>query len=231
MSKLNAFRRPAKPRSLADSKIHPESPWPAPPPPRPQSNLGLRGNQFERAVQNSCETYARRGHGCIIKVPVPFRQVGQCDEGTHINRPIIARERATIDFIGHLFGVPTAIECKSVADDRLTIESGTGPKRRVFVHEHQLRFLDEFQRTSIPRLAAAFLLVEFRGVPVPGKEFLTGAVLAISPEVYRAAVKGRKSIGYLELKTVSHEVPVMTCGIAVHFASYIDHVIKKQGRG
>lgn len=229
MSKLNAFRRP-KIIGGTHAKVAVSGATNAPPS-RPPANLGLKGNQFQTAVQNSCETYARRGYGRIIPVPTPYRQVGKCDEGPHINRPIIAREQSTVDFLGHLFGIPVAIECKSVADDRLVIESGTGPKRRVFVHEHQLRFLDTFQKDAIPRLAAAFLLVEFRGVSAPGKEFLKGAVLAISPDVYRAAVKGRKSIGYEELRAVAHEVPVMIMGTAVHFATYVDALVRKQGRG
>ncbi|HAM56406.1 MAG TPA: hypothetical protein DCQ64_13815 [Candidatus Rokubacteria bacterium] len=216
-----AFRRPAFIRGTAAKVAVGEAP--AAPRPQAMANLGLRGNQFQRACLISGETYARRGHGQIIEVPVPFRQIGTADHGPHAGKPIIVREQSTIDLMGHLFGVPVAIECKSVNGARLVIETGLGLNRRVFVHEHQLRFLDTFERNAIPRLAASFLLIEFREA---------NQVYALAPADYRTAAKGRKSIPLSEFQAgLGIRVPTMTCGVAVHWAVYVDHLVRKQGGG
>ncbi len=157
---------------------------------------GRQGKGFQDSVKAACETYRRLGYGAVEEVPVPYRQVGTVPSGPHAGRPIIQRLQSTVDFAGHLFGVPVALECKTFCQPRLTAESGY----RELIHPHQIRYLEEFQTSASGwgRVAFAMLLCEFRS---------EGLVLAVPPFVYSELIHGRKSIGLKELRPRSFEVP------------------------
>lgn len=151
------------------------------------------GEAFQAAVVRTCEIYTARGLACLHEVPVPYRQVGTVKFGHHQGRAVIQRLTSTVDVSGHLAGIPTAIECKSFAEDRLTISSG----RRTMVHKHQLAHLLAFARSArrFDRQAAAFLLCEFRA---------SGEIWAVSPEWLLKNLNERKSIPLGEIRAAGH---------------------------
>lgn len=177
------------------------------------------GEAFQAAVKHSADVYKLRGWGVVEEVPVPYSQVGTVAMGSNQGRPIIQRLQSTVDFSGHMWGIPVAMECKSFSQDRMVQASGS----RVLVHPHQTRYLDSFIRTAAAssRPAVAFFLVEFR---------TSAQVFAVPPAWYTERIQGRKSIPLQEIADHCTEVPVGTRGVPVDFAVAVKlHVEQWEG--
>jgi penicillin-binding protein-related factor A (putative recombinase) len=197
----------------------------------PKKGTTSAGKKFQRAVLTSCLCYENMGVGLMKEIATPYRRIGVVGGGRLKGRPIIAEETSTVDFSGWMFGVPMAIECKSFKDDR--IDPGHGG--REFIHEHQVEFLEAWERGPKPKfrfhhtLTVGIILVELRK---------SATVWALRPAVYRSLIAGRKSIPLKVLcENRSHilgtrgafEVPTNAGNIPVDFAEFMVVAIREAG--
>ena len=97
------------------------------------NSRGLRGSTLEDMINRTNERYREKGLALIQKVPTPLAYFDQ---------------KSTVDYIGAVQGIPVCFDAKEC-------DVTTFPMQNV--HEHQVRFMDDFERQG----GKAFLIIHF----------------------------------------------------------------------
>ncbi|MBS5522485.1 MAG: Holliday junction resolvase RecU [Clostridiales bacterium] len=111
------------------------------------NSRGLRGSQLEEMVNLTNERYRQGGLALIQKIPTPIKPIKIDKENRHITLAYF-EQRSTVDYIGAVQGIPVCFDAKEC-------QTGTFPLANV--HEHQIVFMEDFERQG----GVAFLLIYF----------------------------------------------------------------------
>lgn len=145
------------------------------------NSRGLRGSGLEDLINRTNETYANNNLCLIQKIPTPITPV----EINHSTRQITLayfEKKSTVDYIGAVQGIPVCFDAKESKTDTFPLQN---------VHEHQVRFMKEFEKQQ----GIAFLIILFTERNV--YYYMTYNELQKFWE--RAENGGRKSIRFEEL--------------------------------
>lgn len=109
-------------------------------------------SEFEKRIDLTNKYYARKGIGCLSKIPNGTKTIRIGGKPV-----IIPSEKTGCDFIGHINGVPVAYDAKSTVNKTaFPIYSHGKPMLKV----HQEKFLREFEQTG----GKSYLFIKFKGV-------------------------------------------------------------------
>lgn len=145
------------------------------------NSRGLRGSGLEDLINRTNETYANNNLCLIQKIPTPITPV----EINHSTRQITLayfEKKSTVDYIGAVQGIPVCFDAKESKTDTFPLQN---------VHEHQVRFMREFEKQQ----GIAFLIILFTERNI--YYYMTYNELQKFWE--RAENGGRKSIRFEEL--------------------------------
>ncbi len=111
------------------------------------NSRGLRGSTLEELINMTNERYRESSLGLIQKIPTPITPV-QIDKNTKQITLAYFEKDSTVDYIGVVQGIPVCFDAKECAGDNFPIRN---------IHEHQLRFMEEFERQQ----GIAFILLYY----------------------------------------------------------------------
>ena len=106
---------------------------------------GLRGSTLEEMVNRTNDQYRDQGLALIQKVPTPITPINIDKESRHITLAYFD-QKSTVDYIGAVQGIPVCFDAKECKTDTFPLAN---------VHEHQIRFMREFEAQQ----GVAFLLI------------------------------------------------------------------------
>lgn len=158
------------------------------------NSRGLRGSTLEELVNRSNEQYREKGLALIQKVPTPITPVRISKETRHITLAYF-EQKSTVDYIGAVQGIPVCFDAKECKEDAFPLAN---------VHEHQIRFMAEFEKQE----GIAFLIIFFSG----RNEFYYMPLRELQKFWERGKSGGRKSFRYEELNPyyfLSHHTGVL----------------------
>ena len=112
------------------------------------NSRGLRGAFLEELVNLTNEKYRSQKLALIQKVPTPIKPI-HIDQATRNITLAYFEQKSTVDYIGVVQGVPVCFDAKECATERFPLAN---------VHEHQIRFMGEFEEQD----GVAFLLIYFK---------------------------------------------------------------------
>ena len=112
------------------------------------NSRGLRGSVLEEMINYTNQKYRDKKLALIQKIPTPITPVRFDKNSRHITLAYF-EQKSTVDYIGVVQGVPVCFDAKECATDRFPLAN---------VHEHQIRFMGEFEEQE----GIAFLLVYFK---------------------------------------------------------------------
>ena len=96
---------------------------------------GLRGSALEDLLNLSNEIYRNSRLALIQKIPTPITPMEFDKETRHITLAYFDKV-STVDYIGVVQGIPVCYDAKECAADTFPLAN---------VHEHQVRFMEEFR--------------------------------------------------------------------------------------
>ncbi|MDR0220917.1 MAG: Holliday junction resolvase RecU [Lachnospiraceae bacterium] len=108
---------------------------------------GLRGSAFEDMVNRTNERYAEWGLALMQKIPTPITPVQMDKESRQITLAYF-EQKSTVDYIGAVQGIPLCFEAKECVTNTFRLQN---------IHEHQVRFMEQFERQG----GVAFVLIHF----------------------------------------------------------------------
>ncbi len=108
---------------------------------------GLRGSTLEELVNLTNDKYRQNGLALIQKIPTPIKPIQMDQETRHITLAYF-EQKSTVDYIGAVQGIPVCFDAKECATDTFPLQN---------VHEHQVRFMEEFEKQK----GIAFLLIYY----------------------------------------------------------------------
>ena len=111
------------------------------------NSRGLRGSFLEELVNMTNEKYRSQKLALVQKVPTPIKPI-TIDQATRHITLAYFEQKSTVDYIGVVQGIPICFDAKECATDRFPLAN---------VHEHQIRFMKEFEEQD----GIAFLLIYF----------------------------------------------------------------------
>ena len=111
------------------------------------NSRGLRGSLLEEIVNRTNEKYRSSNLALIQKIPTPITPV-RMDPDTRQITLAYFEQRSTVDYIGAVQGIPVCFDAKECKTDSFPIQN---------IHEHQVLFMDDFERQG----GIAFLLLYF----------------------------------------------------------------------
>ena len=111
------------------------------------NSRGLRGSSLEELINYSNEKYRDKHLALIQNVHTPIKPIKIDPEHRHITLAYFDR-KSTVDYIGVVQGVPVCFDAKECHTDTFPLQN---------VHEHQVRFMEEFERQS----GVAFLILYY----------------------------------------------------------------------
>ena len=111
------------------------------------NSRGLRGSTLEDMINRTNERYREKGLALIQKVPTPITPIKIDKEHRHITLAYFD-QKSTVDYIGAVQGIPVCFDAKEC-------DVTTFPMQNV--HEHQVRFMDDFEQQG----GKAFLIIHF----------------------------------------------------------------------
>ena len=112
------------------------------------NSRGLRGSFLEELVNMTNEKYRSQKLALIQKVPTPIKPINIDKETRHITLAYF-EQKSTVDYIGVVQGIPVCFDAKECATENFPLAN---------VHEHQIRFMEEFEGQE----GIAFLLIYFK---------------------------------------------------------------------
>ena len=112
------------------------------------NSRGLRGSTLEDMINRTNEKYAENNLALIQKIPTPITPI-KLDKETRQITLAYFDQKSTVDYIGAVQGIPVCFDAKECATDRFPLAN---------VHEHQIRFMGEFEEQE----GIAFLLIYFK---------------------------------------------------------------------
>jgi len=108
---------------------------------------GLRGSTLEDMINHTNEIYRERKLALIQKIPTPITPITIDKESRHITLAYFD-QKSTVDYIGAVQGIPVCFDAKECAVQTFPLQN---------VHEHQVRFMKEFEEQG----GIAFILLHF----------------------------------------------------------------------
>ena len=111
------------------------------------NSRGLRGSALEEMISRTNERYLEKHLALIQKIPTPITPVKMDKEHRHITLAYF-EQRSTVDYIGAVQGIPVCFDAKECAVQTFPLQN---------VHEHQIRFMEEFEAQG----GIAFILLHF----------------------------------------------------------------------
>lgn len=109
------------------------------------NSRGLRGSTLEEFINRANEKYLENHLALIQKIPTPITPIEIDKEHRHITLAYF-EQKSTVDYIGAVQGIPVCFDAKECREDTFPLQN---------VHEHQVRFMDEFERQG----GVSFLLI------------------------------------------------------------------------
>lgn len=116
------------------------------------NSRGLRGSMLEEALNFTNERYRKEHLALVQKIPTPITPIEIDKEHRHITLAYF-EQKSTVDYIGSVQGIPICFDAKECQTERFALQN---------VHEHQIHFMEEFERQQ----GVAFLIIYFKGVDV-----------------------------------------------------------------
>lgn len=111
------------------------------------NSRGLRGSTLEELINRTLDQYRDNHLALIQKVPTPITPVRMDKESRHITLAYF-EQKSTVDYIGVVQGIPVCFDAKECKTDTFPLAN---------VHEHQIRFMTDFEQQQ----GIAFLLIFF----------------------------------------------------------------------
>ncbi len=111
------------------------------------NSRGLRGSTLEDMLNRTNEKYLENHLGLIQKIPTPITPINIDKETRHITLAYFD-QKSTVDYIGVVQGVPVCFDAKECNTDTFPLQN---------IHEHQVRFMQEFEHQD----GIAFILIFF----------------------------------------------------------------------
>ena len=172
------------------------------------NSRGLRGSMLEEAVNFTNQKYSQENLALVQKIPTPITPIEIDKQTRHITLAYF-EQKSTVDYIGAVQGIPVCFDAKEC-------RTGTFPLQNI--HEHQMSFMENFERQQ----GVAFFIIMFTGA---GKCFY---VPYRDVKVFwdRAANGGRKSFKLAELKS-EYEIEI-TNQIFIHYLSQINRDLSER---
>lgn len=165
---------------------------------------------LEEMINFTNSKYRAARLALIQKIPTPIKPV-EIDGNRHITLAYF-EQKSTVDYIGVVQGVPVCFDAKEVSSDSFALSN---------VHEHQLRYMQEFEQMG----GVAFLIVYFKG----RDEGFYLRFNRLMEFVKRAECGGRKSIKYEEFdrKWMISEYN----GVALHYLEMLSQDLGLRDEG
>ena len=113
------------------------------------NSRGLRGSFLEELINLTNEKYRNQKLALIQKVPTPIKPI-HIDQSTRHITLAYFEQRSTVDYIGAVQGIPVCFDAKECSADTFPLQN---------VHEHQIRFMEKFERQG----GISFLLILYSG--------------------------------------------------------------------
>lgn len=113
------------------------------------NSRGLRGSTLEDLINRTNERYEELNLALIQKIPTPITPVQIDKEHRHITLAYFDKI-STVDYIGAVQGIPVCFDAKECSADTFPLQN---------VHEHQIRFMEKFERQG----GISFLLILYSG--------------------------------------------------------------------
>jgi recombination protein U len=111
------------------------------------NSRGLRGSTLEDMINRSNERYREDGLALVQKIPTPITPVRMSKDTGQITLAYF-EQKSTVDYIGAVQGIPVCFDAKECKTSTFPIAN---------IHEHQVRFMGEFERQG----GIAFIIVFF----------------------------------------------------------------------
>lgn len=109
------------------------------------NSRGLRGSTLEEFINRTNEKYLENGLALIQKIPTPITPISIDRESRHITLAYFD-QKSTVDYIGAVQGIPVCFDAKECRTDTFPLHN---------VHEHQIRFMENFEKQG----GVAFLIL------------------------------------------------------------------------
>ena len=102
------------------------------------NSRGLRGSTLEDLINRTNEKYEEHGLALIQKIPTPITPINIDKESRHITLAYFEK-KSTVDYIGAVQGIPVCFDAKECNTDTFPLQN---------VHEHQMNFMDSFEKQN-----------------------------------------------------------------------------------
>lgn len=106
---------------------------------------GSRGSLLEESINRTNEKYREHGLALVQKIPTPITPMEM--NGRMITKAFFA-QKSTVDYMGIVQGIPVCFEAKESKKKRFPFDS---------IHEHQVKFMEEYEKQD----GCAFLIIDF----------------------------------------------------------------------
>ena len=106
---------------------------------------GLRGSALEEEINLTNDKYLSQNLALIQKIPTPIKPIEISKETRHITLAYFEK-KSTVDYIGAVQGIPVCFDAKECAKDTFSLQN---------IHEHQLEFMNNFEKQG----GIAFILI------------------------------------------------------------------------
>ncbi len=111
------------------------------------NSRGLRGSTLEEFINRTNDKYQESGLALIQKIPTPITPVRMDKDSRQITLAYF-EQKSTVDYIGVVQGIPVCFDAKECQTDTFPLQN---------VHEHQVRFMNEYENQG----GVAFLILFF----------------------------------------------------------------------
>lgn len=111
------------------------------------NSRGLRGSGLEDLVNQTNAYYREHGLALVQKIPTPIVPVKFDKQERRITDAYFEKD-STVDYIGVVQGIPVCFDAKESRTDTFELRN---------IHEHQYRFMEEFERQG----GISFVLLHF----------------------------------------------------------------------
>lgn len=111
------------------------------------NSRGLRGSTLEDLINFSNDKYREKGLALVQKIPTPIKPLKMDKESSQITLAYFEKD-STVDYIGIVQGVPICFDAKECSTDTFSMQN---------IHEHQYRFMEEFEQQQ----GVSFLIIFF----------------------------------------------------------------------
>lgn len=168
---------------------------------------GLRGSALEDLLNLTNDIYRTSRLALVQKIPTPITPMEFDKESRHITLAYFDKI-STVDYIGVVQGIPVCYDAKECAADTFPLAN---------VHEHQIRFMEEFQQQD----GVAFLIICFTA----RDEVWLMPFEELKSYWDRMLAGGRKSFTYEEMRK---EYPVQrTPEVPLHYLKALERYVNR----